>query len=542
MDHTSYSQQQSKTTVLRLGIAVLLGVALQACTPSVQKEQYITFEEKHHFPIFNGEGVIADSVRLALLEIWNARELPRFKTSDSLKFGWSYAPGNPENGLHVTVDAAPPMDTLVTLRHNVLMPDWPLWYQQQINLDGYEWLYVEADDGAQAFQDGVLLEPVLGEYFKLDRSTGVSEITIRVLNNALAGGLRDVRLVKEVAFSQYVKDRNLHLEMMKVLYEAFRVDVLTAEQFNALTTMVDGPSRESITDAQSLFEKTLQLPHMVEPVARQTNETFQFTAWGDSQSGWETFVDVVALMAQDEQDAFSIGLGDLVDDGAKEEHWLAYMASVQPLLDKMPVFSIAGNHDYDGYYNTLVPELYFKYTRAEPVERSFYSWMYQGAYFLALDPSASFPLQFDKAQLDWMTEEMNSEAWRDADWRFVLIHQSPYAQGWPGYHGDPFIKEWVDSLAAPKHIDFVLAGHNHDYERLAIDYDGHTTNLFILGGAGGGLEPPESSAYPEMDLIIKEHHFARMRVTPEQVDVSVIGLEGQVLDQVPIRKDREPAP
>ena len=487
-------------------------------------------------PIVNGIEVIADSERQKLLERWQAVEVPRLTTTDSLDQGWSYGPGDPRNGLQVTMEAAPPLDSLVSLQHNVLKPDWPLWYQQRVELDGNNWLYVEADDGAQVFQDGILLEPVLGEYFKLDTGQQESTITIRVLNNALAGGLRDVRMVKSADFEQYLEDREHHLEVMRVLYEAFRVDSLTIDQLNVLGEMIDNPSSQSIAGAKSLFEYTFQFPQMTDRIEDRNTPGFQFTAWGDSQSGWEVFVQLIAHMVQDEKDVFSIGLGDLVDDGAKEEHWLAYSASVQPLLKKYPVYTIAGNHDYDGYYNTLVPELYFRYTRPQPVERSFYSWTHKGAYFLAIDPSASFPLQFDQEQLYWMSEEMNSQAWRESDWRFVLIHQSPYAQGWPGYHGDAFIKEWVDSLAVPKNIDFILAGHNHDYERLAIDYGGHTTNLFIFGGAGGGLEPPESSEYPEMDLIIKEHHYARFHVSPEVVEVSVIGLEGEELDRVVVKK------
>ena len=516
----------------RLIAVLLLCSLLNACTSPGKPGQVISFEEKHHIPIFSGTGVILDSERRALLQTWKEKGVPHFTTSDSLRLGWSYGPGNPVNGLQVTVEAAPPMDSLVSLRHNVLKPDWPLWYQKYIELDGNGWLYVEADDGAQVFQNGVLLEPTLGEYFKLNTQQEASTVTVRVLNNALAGGLRDVRLVKDEDFQRYLEERELHLEMMKVLYEAFRVDSLGPDQFNELTEMIENPSSRSIAGAKSLFETTLRIPYIVDDIDEHDGSSFQFTAWGDSQSGWDVFVQLVSHMIQDQEDVFSIGLGDLVDDGAKEEHWLAYSASIQPLLQKHPIYSIAGNHDYDGYYNTLVPELYFNYSRSQPVARSFYSWTYKGAYFLALDPSASFPLQFDAEQLNWMNEEMNSQEWRDASWRFVLLHQSPYAQGWPGYHGDVFIKEWVDSLAAPKNIDFVLAGHNHDYERLAIDYQGHTTNFFIFGGAGGGLEPPESSAYPEMDLIIKEHHYARIHVSPEKVDVSVIGLAGEELDRV----------
>ncbi len=131
---------------------------------------------------------------------------------------------------------------------------------------------------------------------------------------------------------------------------------------------------------------------------------------------------------------------------------------------------------------------------------------------------------------------MASDAWREADWRFLMLHQPPYSQGWPGYQGDGFIRALVDTLAEDRRIDVVLSGHSHNYERLTRTYGGQQTHFFVLGGAGGGLEPPESSPLPEMDRVIKAHHVARFQVTPEQVDVTVLGVDGGVLDRISLTR------
>lgn len=126
---------------------------------------------------------------------------------------------------------------------------------------------------------------------------------------------------------------------------------------------------------------------------------------------------------------------------------------------------------------------------------------------------------------------MESAAWKNARLRFLLIHQPPYSAGWPGYHGDSFIRELVDELAASARIDFVLSGHSHCYERLTKNYGEQQTHFLILGGAGGGLEPPKHNAYPKMDTIIKAHHYGLFEVTDHQVELKIIGLEGTLLDQ-----------
>ena len=475
--------------------------------------------------------VAADSAHADWLWLWRAWPAPAPEFTGELTEGWRYATGDPAEGLVVGVDRRPALDTLVDLPHRIPLPDTPMWYEREIEVGTAAGLHVNADDGAQVFLDGRRLEPVLGEYFLFDTPPPVSgTLTVRVLNNALNGGLRAVHTLSADAFDRYRDERARRVDARRLLFDALHLAEPTPTRQDALVRALTDRSHEALLAGRREIPSSLIAPHLPGTLPPETDSTFSFSAWGDSQGGWGVFQNLVNQMAG-RPDAFSIGLGDLVSNGAEEDGWLSFTLALQPLLRTMPVYPVAGNHDYDGFYNDLVPRLYLETTRPEGHGPAYFSWIHAGAFFMAVDPNGSFPLGFDPEQQAWIDSTMTGAAWSEATWRFILLHQAPYSQGWPGYHGDAFIRDLVDARAASHGIDFVLAGHSHNYERLTKTYGDQKTHFVVLGGAGGGLEPPESSDYPVMDRVIKEHHFAVFSVTPGAVEVEVVGLDGAELDR-----------
>lgn len=450
---------------------------------------------------------------------------------------WRFGLGDPANGLRVNYDRKPALDTLVGLPHRIDRPDWPFWYERTIFVGADSYLLANGDDGVQCFADGRLLTPELGIFFHLPAGPDSVRLTLRVLNNALQGGLRRVSLIPAAAFEQYRTARRLDLLSRQLLFLAQRdAASIRTPRWEVLAGALRSADPDSLEALLATFSapRPPRVPDLpLEPAAADTS--FSFTAWGDSQGGWATFVELVRGMAAGD-DAFSIGLGDLVAEGCDARQWEAFAQCLQPLLADRPVFPVVGNHDYDGYYNDLNPRLYREVVLGDTTRPTYFAWSYGGAYFLALDPNASFPLGIEGAQRTWLFDQLDAPAWRAASWRFILLHQPPYAQGWPDYHGDGFIRRLVDSLAEAKRIDFVLSGHAHDYERLTRRYGDQRTHFFVLGGAGGGLEPPESSAFPAMDTIVKEHHFARFQLSPDRVAVTVYGLDGRSIDHWAVEK------
>lgn len=269
-------------------------------------------------------------------------------------------------------------------------------------------------------------------------------------------------------------------------------------------------------------------------VTAATSGGFDFTVWADSQGGWATFGRLIQHM-DTQPPAFSVGVGDLVNTGSLSAPWLSFYAAIHPLAARRPFFLVPGNHDYDGYYDDFVPLLYHRYARNQRLggeHNNFFAWTWQNARFVALDPNENFPvsLPVDGEQYRCLMAEVQSEAWRAADWRFVFVHQPCYAQGWSGYHGDQRIRDLLDSLAVQCGIDFVVAGHAHNYERLTIAHAGGRTHHVVVGGAGGRLEPAPGSVFPVMDRVIKTHHYGRFRVEGPRVDFEMIDASGTTRD------------
>lgn len=520
-----------------LSFILLSCFLLCSCQQEPPTSDDLDFSHFHQLGLFFIDSTdLQDEAYMGLLTTYLASVAKPSEPAKEVIREWHYGLGDPTNGLNVAYNQHPSFDTIIELPHRINKPDWPIWYQRSIAVAETAYFYANGDDGVQCFLEGKLQEPLMGNYFRLEASNDSVLITLRVLNNALKGGLREAALYTSESFQQLQDTHHKSMIGRQLLY--------WADQYEGIDRASKLGQINSAWKAQdSSYLKTalkeiipLQLPVIQDSImVPATSEKFSFTAWGDSQGGWNTFHQIVEQI-KEQSNTFSIGLGDLVADGVNENQWLAFTQCLQSLLADQPVFAVAGNHDYDGYYNDLNPLLYRKYVLEGKDIPTYFSWSYGNAFFMALDPNSTFPIGITDDQKEWMEAQMNSQEWQQADWRFILIHQPPYSQGWPGYHGDIFIREIVDSLAEAKQIDFVLSGHSHDYERLTKVYGTQHTHFFVLGGAGGGLEPPESSAYPKMDTIIKAHHFARFQIDENRVQVSAYDTDGQLLDEYLVRK------
>jgi predicted phosphodiesterase len=370
------------------------------------------------------------------------------------------------------------------------------------------YLYIQADDGAQLWQDGRRIPLDENGMALLQAKPDSSTLCIRVLNNAVKGGLTNVNFKEVAQWDGFVRYKR-------------------AGDSIALLQMAELPP---------LAVAGLK-PGSPTPISRpSTGKRMSFTAWGDSQGGWDTFAFITNQILLHTDDAFTIGLGDLTANGRDPVQWLGFQQALAPVLEQRPAFLIAGNHDYDNYYEDLMPRQYLKHAHGATGGPTYFAWQQEAACFIALDPNGQFPLGFNDTQQQWLMQQLQSDAWRQARWRFLLVHQPPYGQGWAGYAGDNFARELVDSLAENYHVDFVLSGHIHDYERLSRRYGRQKTHFLVLGGAGGGLEPAESNPVPVMDRVIKRHHYAHFRMGKRTVLLTIRDTQGKVLDKKRFRK------
>ncbi len=408
---------------------------------------------------------------------------------------WEFALGQPTERLDSTVDVVPENRAIVTLPHRIHAPNRSMWYQRDLNIPSGSALEVVADDGAQVFVGRVRLENHRRWFVVPPELTGLQRVTIRVLNNAMQGGLRRVAVVDGAL------TRPPRAEPVSTPPGFERVD---SEVF-----------RRRMPGA------TAECP---------------FTAWADSQSGWPVFSRIVERMSQ-RRSSFSVGVGDLVSEGADPEAWPAFVEALAPLARTTPIVPIAGNHDYDGFYNLLRAERYEAWFDRR--DATWFAWSCGPVRLAAVDLNREFPIGISEGspQWRWLEAETASPAWTRARWRLLLVHQPPWSKSWAGYDGDESIRRIVERLAESHGLDVVIAGHSHAYEHLVRGTGLRRLHVFITGGAGGALEDAAADALstPE-ERIAARHHFVHVSSKASELTFEAVDTDGALLDRVVLRR------
>ena len=524
---------------------------------------------------------------------------------------WKYAKGNASEGLQVTTEMMPEAGFEIKLRHRILAPNSPLWYHKKIKIDEPLVLKFGADDGAQVFINQQQKEFYKDKAYRvlIPATTDSVDIIIRVLNNAMLGGLNYVGVTSQKEFDQFLaaqakRNQLEHLItklrlMQKPPASAINtvkaalennskaaVDTAYRElkdyphftagpylqnmQHDAITILweTDVPSKATVrygTNSNNLNKtKTINSNNLLNEVTMsdlQQGQTyyyqidlnksksaiysfqtasdktkFQFAIWGDSQNGWLQFKQNIHAMLDYPID-FSVGVGDLVNNGGYEHKWYEFLHTAHPLISRVPTVLVPGNHDYDGFYNDLEPEYFKKYVR-NPKRYNYFAWSYGNARFVTLDPNENFPLGIpeDSEQHQWLIKEIQSSEWQDATWHFILVHQPPYGKSWFGYHGEPYLRDILDPLIESAGIDFIISGHLHGYERLKRKVGDKTVYHVITAGGGGPMGEPTVSEFPQMDVVAEVFNFSHVEVNGNKIRFRTYKTDRQLLDEFELVK------
>jgi hypothetical protein len=402
---------------------------------------------------------------------------------------WAFAVGHASETLQTVAAGMPPPAAMVVLPHRLLTPNTALWYARELDLTGIRTLRVMADDGAQVFVAGQRLAQRGTDFALPHQLAGSHRVIVRVLNNAMSGGLQSVALLTEGA----MEPRDMALRAW--------------------------PGYKAVESAE--FRTDMPAPE----------QPCRFTAWADSQGGWNTFAALVTLMAKDTSH-FSVGIGDLTNNGSEAVQWRAFVATVEPLAEMTHVVPVPGNHDYDGFYADLIAPPYLRLFRSGS-HQSWFAWSCGPARFVAVDVNREFPLGISPGSLQyqWLVREAHSAAWRDALWRVLLVHQPPWSRTWIGYDGDAATRSVLSLLSAERSANIVMAGHSHAYESLPRSLHGAPIHVFVVGGAGGSLEDPQPDVLSGAgDRYSVRHHYVRVHATVDTFTAQAVGLDGRVFD------------
>ena len=219
--------------------------------------------------------------------------------------------------------------------------------------------------------------------------------------------------------------------------------------------------------------------------------------------------------------------GDLVPKGNDADGWADFKSITKSLRASASFYAVLGNHEAGG-------ESVFTSLFSNPGNGRWYSEDVGGIRFIMLDYLS--PLGKEDLQYKWLDGELKAPAGGNK-FTVVIVHKPLLSTG---YHGH---EKWesagdLGKLFRERGVALVIAGHDHDYERL--EKDG-LVQLVTGGGGGAGLRGQRYKS-PYSKIFAKVNHYCLISVCGEVLKVEAFDLDNKLIDTFEIRSKQSAVP
>ncbi|MFO0946541.1 MAG: metallophosphoesterase family protein [Planctomycetota bacterium] len=253
---------------------------------------------------------------------------------------------------------------------------------------------------------------------------------------------------------------------------------------------------------------TFQLP--------DPEQSMRIVMWADNQHGYEVFKEKTVPLALKLRPNFLLVPGDVVEMGFLYRDWRRDLYEpAAPLLRTVPWYPVRGNHDNNFPLAQRMMPL--------PGNNHWYARTYGSLRIVVLDTNLDY--NPNSPQVEWLANELQGDAWRDASFRIVSFHHPPFnlIQNRSNDDGDRLCREVLVPLLEEGGADFVICGHAHVYERGARKRpDGRSTTYLVVGGGGGTLDNVRAGHWPHIDVSVQRHHVVVADVVRDKITVRAI--------------------
>ena len=260
---------------------------------------------------------------------------------------------------------------------------------------------------------------------------------------------------------------------------------------------------------------------------------------------------VIAGIAAD-RPSFVLGAGDL---SYANEHgpgiWDQWLDQVQAYTKTAPLMPTVGNHEFPAGDPTALyadPLADFKghFVLPPTAHKDYYSFTYSGVHVVAL-PEIYVPMGPGTPFRRWLDADLTT-ADRDplVRWTVAFDHRPFYSSGQRHGPYEQFVHDELPTLEQ-HHVDLVLSGHEHNYERTLPLRGGTVVSrdrthvrkgqgiTYVLTGGGGAGTYDDFGPMPVWDAVRGVHHeHLRIDVTPTALHVLAITDFGKTLDDFTI--------
>ncbi len=249
-------------------------------------------------------------------------------------------------------------------------------------------------------------------------------------------------------------------------------------------------------------------------------------ALGDSGTASQAQYDVAAQLRLASPDLV-LHTGDVVyRRGALCHYGPKYFAPYGEMIRHVPVYPAIGNHDLMAADGRAYFESFDLPSASGSKSEAYYSFDYGPVHIVSLSSEVyeSGTAADVGAQRAWLESDL---ADNDRPWTIVTIHRPPYSST-SGKTSESVRDDLVPVFEAFE-VDLVLSGHAHNYERTN-DINGVV--YIVTGGGGADLYDVGTSEWTAHSA--REHHFVRIDVSPDALEVVAISRDGTIFDQISI--------
>ncbi|MBW8348511.1 metallophosphoesterase [Bacillus sp. IITD106] len=278
--------------------------------------------------------------------------------------------------------------------------------------------------------------------------------------------------------------------------------------------------------------------------SKKSNDQFSFIIMGDTQAppnqtekGFALFTKIFTKAKRENQDAaFIIHVGDMVDDGNLYSHWAAFFESIKHkhLAPSTPIIPVVGNHENTGNGVETFKKI-FKMPNNGPMnfKGTVYSFDYGNAHFAILNTETTESgLQ---EQAEWLKKDMTETT---KMWKIVVYHRSPYNANTEA--GSERVKEAWTKVFDELNIDLAISGHDHSYVRTFPLKDGMInekgTTYIIAGLTGHKFYGATPQSYMDVCFDEKIQVYLNVFVAGNRLSFIVKTHDGRIVDEFTIDK------
>jgi acid phosphatase type 7 len=243
----------------------------------------------------------------------------------------------------------------------------------------------------------------------------------------------------------------------------------------------------------------------------------RFLVFGDSGGGGS---DQYALLEQMYTVPYELMIhtGDLAyDSGTIGQVEDTVFGVYGDLFRNIPFFPASGNHDYGTMQGAPFRDVFNL-----PGNEKWYSYDWGHVHFVALDTEADY-----STQMTWLEQDLAATT---RPWKIIYMHRPPYSSGLHG--SDTTLRNKLQPIAERYGVQLVLAGHDHDYERIKPQ---NGVAYVVTGGGGIGTRSVGTSSFTDFaeDVI----HFAYVEVGVDELVLHAIDATGREFDSMVVARE-----